>query len=281
MGLEFLGLDSNYNNSKYSDIMYLLSERRRLNRDTIIFIVGEKRTGKSYSAIRLGEAIQKSWGLEPFDVTKQLFFEPEGFVKFFQTNTNKVVILDEASLSLDTRQWFSVESKILNSLLQTQGFRRNIVLLTSPTLADFDKRSLGFGHFMILTYKVGFSKVYRIKINQLFKKQIFQPIQTLSFELPREKNVRNYEEMKKKFNDEKLEDDMDFFEALKNKDNYTKKFNSKQYLQAFKKGVMDEEKLKERLLQSGYGADDIQVMIELEKQNVKPEEEEVPLIDQI
>jgi len=280
MVLEFLGLDQNYS-TKYNDIMYLLTERRKLNRDTIIFIVGEKRTGKSYSAIRLGEQVQKMWGLPKFDVTKQLFFEPEGFVKFFQTNTNRVVILDEASLSLDTRQWYTVESKILNSLLQTQGFRKNVVLLTSPTLSDFDKRSLGFGHFMILTYRIGFSRAYRIKINQLFKKQLFQPIQHLSFELPTGNNVKNYEDMKKVFNDQKLEDDMDFFEALKNKDNYTKKFKVSDYMKAFKKGHLNEDKLRERLLQSGYGADDIAVMIDTEKELIKPEEEEVSLLDRI
>lgn len=280
MGLEFLGLDIK-TSGKYNDLLWLLSERRRLNRDSILFIVGEKRTGKSYSAIRLGEVLQKSWGLPPFEVEKQLFFEPEGLVKAFQKYTNRVLILDEASLSLDSRQWFTVESKILNSLLQTQGFRKNVVLLTSPTLADFDKRSLGFGHFMILTFRVGFSKVYRIKINQLFKKQMFQPIQHLSFELPGKKNVDKYESMKKVFNDAKLEDDMDFFTALKNKDNYTKKFKVADYMKAFKKGHLTEDKVKERLLQSGYGEDDIEIMIATEKEMIKPVEQEVPLIDQI
>lgn len=233
--------------------------RQQQQKDTIIIIVGEKRSGKSYSAIKIAELINPN-----FDAETQVFFHPKEFVRFMQSAKDDVCILDEASVYMSNRDWYETQNKIINQILMTQGFRRNVIIMTFPTLNHLDKQALDFCHYIITTIKTGLVKCFRVKISQFSKKMFPMGFELLNLSLPTEANINKYELLKKEWNDVKLREDMDYFEALENRENFTKKFNYSDYNRAFKNGFMSEDNFRERLQQMGYSPRDIEMMINME-----------------
>ena len=77
-----------------------LDIRRKLNKDTIIIIVGEKRSGKSYGAIKIAEKIK---GSENWDVRQNLFFDLKPFLSWMRDTTDGICVVDEASVNYNAR----------------------------------------------------------------------------------------------------------------------------------------------------------------------------------
>ncbi|MBU1613661.1 hypothetical protein KKC87_04540 [Patescibacteria group bacterium] len=245
--------------SKMPLIQQAIIMRQQRQQDTIIIIVGEKRSGKSYGAIKMAELINPN-----FDAEKQVFFHPKDFVRFMQTAQDDVCILDEASVYMSNRDWYDVQNKIMNQILMTQGFRRNVIIMTFPTLSHLDKQALDFCHYIITTLRLGLVKCFRVKVSQFSKKMFPLGFELLNLSLPTEANINKYELLKQMWNDMKLQEDMDYFEALENRENFTKKFNFSDYTRAFKNGFMSQEAFRERLSQMGYSPKDINMMINME-----------------
>jgi len=255
--------------SKTPLLFQALKFRKKLNRDSIIIVLGEKRTGKSYGAIKIAESIQSG-----FDAGKQVFFAPKDFVKFMRNNRDSVAVLDEASMYMSNRDWYDVSNKIMNGIFTTQGYRRNTVILTLPHLNHLDKRQIQLAHYLLVTYgyDAGRMKCYRIK-NSQFGKGDFYPVafEFLKFGLPNKKNLEVYEKMKDVYNKKLLEKNDEFFKALEEQKPQVKSFPAKFYINAYKKGKLDRNNAMESLKNIGYHETDINIMLETAKTEQKPQ----------
>lgn len=235
-----------------------LEGRKQQNKDTIIVIVGEKRSGKSYGAIKIAEKLDPN-----FDVDKQVFFEPRPFVEFMQTKTDSVCILDEISVNYNTRVWFDVQVKIFNQILTTQGFRKNIILMTLPTLHHLDKQALDLCHFLFTTLRVPYMRCYRLKNSQLKRKTFPIVYEMLALDLASKINLDKYEVMKKDWNDKKLKEDINYFDMLENPETYEKQLNYKDYLRGYKLGLLPKEDIVGKLRKQQYSLKDIEMMLQI------------------
>lgn len=127
--------------------------RIKNGKDAYIIIVGERRSGKTIASIGLAYTISKELGQE-FDPDKQNFFTVETFMAAVNKDNfldGKVVCLQEAGVALYRRDWFKQAVKSFNSILQTIGFRKMVLIMTLPSVELMDKHAMGMANFIIRT----------------------------------------------------------------------------------------------------------------------------------
>ena len=251
----------------------LIQMRRERKKDSIIIIVGERRSGKSYAAIKLAENIDKE-----FDVQKDLFFEPIEFLKRFNTIENKAIVLDEASEHIDRRSWWDIQNKIFSSLLTREGYRQNVIILTFPVLTDLDQRAIRLSSHLITMFGVNFEKsvsygmAYRLKMFQLHGKTFPNQIQLVGFNQGSEKNLKIYGQMKMDWNKKVSEQNIAVLEEIENPQNYEKLFPKEFYIDAFKKGLIDTDKAREILQRMRFSHEHIELILKANTENTRPEQ---------
>lgn len=250
----------------------VLNIRRMKNQDSIIIIVGQKRTGKSWSAIKLAEILDKD-----FDVKTGLYFKPAEFLKYFNSVEKKVIIFDEGSESYDRRKWWEIQNAVFNSLLTREGFRQNILIITLPVLSDLDQRAVRLSTFLVTMkgYNIdkgyAFGNIYRLFLMDLLGKTRPTGIQNMLFFKASEKNLKKYEAMKMEWNMEKSAENINLLEQLENPETWQKGLKFDNYISMFRKGIIDNNQLKERLIKLNYNETDIDYMInmvEIEKDSI-------------
>lgn len=267
------------NQDKPDFVIRLLNFRQQqLNKDTIIIICGEKRTGKSYSAIKIAEALDSK-----FDVDTGVFFDTKPFLIHFRNAKDNVFVLDEVSVNYDARSWFDIQHKIFNTLLTTQGFRRNTLILTLPTLSHLDKRVVHLAHYVFSTMRQGNLKCYKIQTAHAMGKAWLNPFSFLNLELPSKENVEKYELMKKKWNDDRLDSDIESLQEIENPENKGKKFSPAFYVRLYRDNNIDEFELKENLSQLDFKKKDIEMLVfnEADKKLKEAEKQEKELSGQV
>lgn len=261
------------NGNLFMDILRL---RQQQHQDSIIIVVGQKRTGKSWASIRLAEEIDKN-----FDVKTNLFFQPSPFLKRFRECEKEVLIFDEGSESYDCRRFYEIQNTVFNSLLTREGYKENIIIITLPVLSDLDKRSIRLSTFLV-TMKgfnpdagYSFGNIYRLKLWDLKGKTIPIGIQNLLFYRASEKNLKEYERMKKDWNEKKSADNIDILERVENPEYNQKGLGLKDYIALLKKGIIDREQFIRRGLILNYNIDDLNNLVAMiEAETVQPDKEE-------
>lgn len=255
----------------------ILKIRREKQQDSIIIVVGQKRTSKSWSSITLAELIDPN-----FDVENGLFFEPSAFLKSFNENERKVYIFDEGSESYDRRTWYGIQNAVFNSLLTREGFRQNILIMTLPVLSDLDQRAVRLSTFLITmkgfntdTCK-SFGIAYRLFLMDLLGKTRPTAIQNLFFRMPSKENIEKYEKMKREWNDRKSTDNIKLLEQLEDPELYQKGLAFKEYISLLKNGVIDNDYFLKRGEKLNYNKTDLYNIIALiEKEKAEPKEDNI------
>lgn len=256
----------------------ILNIRKQKGQDSIIVVVGQKRTGKSWSAIKLAEVLDRN-----FNVDEGLYFEPSPFLKYFNTVENKVVIFDEGSESYDSRTWYDIQNKIFNSLLTREGFRRNIIILTLPVLSDLDKRAIRLSTFLITMMgfnkekEMAFGNVYRLKLFDLQGKTFPMNIQTMRFGKASQKNLEAYEKMKRDWNKVKSDENIELLEMLENPEYSRRKIPYSDLMKMFKVGSIDDDQFTDKMTGLNFSQTDIETLINhvrLEKEEKESKEKE-------
>lgn len=181
--------------------------------DTIIVVCGAKRTSKTYFSIKSCEELSKVENKE-YDVNSQLFFETLPFLKFMKTANDSYAVLEEVGIGYNAQEWFNIQSKIFRNILQSQGFRGNVIFMTLPNISYLLKSARLLCNFGIETMQIGVVRVNKVVMRHLVGKGWFEYIETIRFGLPSEKNVNDYEKIKKVWNDEKIEKDMKLIEDI-------------------------------------------------------------------
>ncbi len=204
-----------------------------------------------------------------FKVSEGLFFEPSPFLRYFNSVEKKVVIFDEGSESYDRRAWWQIQNVVFNSLLTREGFRENILLITLPVLSDLDQRAIRLSTFLITmrgyNQDKGFSfaNIYRLFLLDLLGKTRPSSIQNLYIYKASKKNLLDYETKKKDWNMRKSAENISLLEQLENPETYQKGLKFDDYVRMFKKGIIDTDKFKERLIRLNYNEQDLEYVVNM------------------
>lgn len=201
----------NFNSSE--PLLYqMLDIRRRHNKDSIIVVVGEKRTGKSWFCGSSCEYLSKKWGV-PFTVD-DVFFELKGLFKFMYASTDSLAVMEEAGLLLNAQEWANIESRLTRNMTQTQGFRRNVIFLNLPHFGFLNKSMRLMTTFVIKTVDIGKVEVYRVNVNQAMGSGFMTKVEYIDVKPPSEEWQKAYEAKKKEYNDHWLESDIEIFDLM-------------------------------------------------------------------
>jgi len=131
----------------------------------ICVVVGKIRVGKSWFAGTLAQIIQPLLDGTDWDVEKQLFIDFDKFLNALDRSTKKVLIYDEAGYSLGSKEWYSKINKGMNMLLQTQGFRANIIIIVLPMVIQLAKDHRRMLDIIFHVEKRGYSRVLMVRRN--------------------------------------------------------------------------------------------------------------------
>lgn len=243
--------------SKLQIVRFMLW-RRQKNMNTILLICGAVRTGKSYDGLKIAEEYCLASGNE-FNVRDQCSFEILPFLKWSKNATDDIYILDEVGNTLNAQDWFKIQSKIMRNFIFAQGFRRNVLIVILPNTITFLKSLRAMVNYIIETKEQGYAKWYKQQVRYITGK-IMKPyyMGSIRFSLPSPKVVKEYEDMKKEWNDNQLEQDIEQMESMKETRYYT--MPKKDLNLALKKGLIGKEKYINDITSKGYKKEDAELM---------------------
>ncbi len=116
-------------------IIRYLNNRLSKGKSPIILVVGEQRSGKTALALRIAYEVDKK-----FDIKKQMFFDIREFATAMHKFNKRVLILDEAGVSLDPYEHMSIKQRVYNHIVQTQAYKQNIIMLVLPFASEIGKQ---------------------------------------------------------------------------------------------------------------------------------------------
>jgi len=137
------------------------------NQNYIILIVGPTGSGKSYTAIELARDI------DPTFTAERIVFSPVDFIKLTKSGLEpgSVILWDEVGVAVSSRDWWTIQNKMIAFILETFRRDRVILIMTTPNISFIDKkiRALihGFAETIDKTFtgKFGFVKYFHIVVN--------------------------------------------------------------------------------------------------------------------
>src|SRR3972149_556879 len=248
---------SELNFSSNEPLLYqLLQLRKDKNKDSIVVVVGEKRSGKSYFCMKTAEDLAIKWGIK-FDVDN-VFYEIEDLLKFMYNNKDSIGIVEEAGFFLNAQEWASIENKIVRNMTQTQGFRRNIIFFNLPHFAFLNKTMRLMTNFGIETIGRGKVVVKKVNPNYLEGDGYFTKLETIEFVLPSKELVERYEEKKKIYNDVWIQQDIEYFQLLSGEKKLPEKIKpirplpTSAVVNLFKNKKIEKEEALSELVSHGY-----------------------------
>lgn len=202
--------------SFYPDLNILLRHilfRQHQNMNTFIIVCGSVRTGKSYFALKIAELYSTLKG-EAFNVNEQVSFDIKPFLIWSKKATKGVFVLDEVSTNLNPAEWYTLQSKIMRNFVFCQGFRNNILFLVLPNVAFLLKAIRFMANYIVQTRKQGLVSVSKITMDHALGKGWHDYLGNIHFGLPTQNTIKDYEVMKREWNDKHLDQDIDYIEML-------------------------------------------------------------------
>lgn len=127
--------------------------QKRINEEENSFqvlLLGETGSGKSLSALEVCTQIDPTFGVD------RVVFTPQDFLKLLNTGIQKgsTILADEIGMWLGSREWNTIQNRLMSLVLQTYRYRQLCVIWTLPhsRMADINLRNLC--HAIIETVKI-------------------------------------------------------------------------------------------------------------------------------
>lgn len=149
-----------------------------------------------------------------FNVDEQVSFDIKPFLLWSKQATKGVFILDEVGVNLNPQEWYTIQAKVMRNFVMAQGFRNNILILVLPNIAFLLKAIRFMCNYIVQTRNQGYVSVSKIVMDNALGKAFHEYLGNIFFPLPSEKTIKDYENMKKRWNDEHLSKDLAYIELL-------------------------------------------------------------------
>lgn len=149
---------------------YILRRVHKQNKNFLCAITGPTGSGKTYSALRMGEV------LDPEFSADRVVFTAAEFMRLLNSGTLKtgsVIVFDEAGVSMNNREWQSKSNKLITFVAQTFRHKNYIVVFTSPSFDFVDSALRKLFHAIFTTDKIDYAravcicKPFFVQVNQM------------------------------------------------------------------------------------------------------------------
>lgn len=120
--------------------MKYLKKRLRTNQDYTVAFIGDKGSGKSWSALKLGEVIAEELGND-FGMDN-IVFRAEDFVekvKEAKPGKGEIIMFDEMQRGMSSRDWYKKINKALVHCIELMRTKNIILIITTHSLMRIDK----------------------------------------------------------------------------------------------------------------------------------------------
>ncbi len=148
------------NASGYNIFLRYLQARIGNNKNNLIMCTGPTGSGKSYSELRICADSDDS-----FDINK-VSFGPEQFMSIINSGTLKgkgaAMMYDEAGVTFNARNWYSVSNKMLHYFLQTCRSQNQMLFFNAPDISFLDSGARKLFHLHLETCGINYEKKYVI-----------------------------------------------------------------------------------------------------------------------
>lgn len=180
------------------------------NQNVILVFLGRQGSGKSYLSFLMAWLFNKYWfGLEPALTTDDIYWSVKDFTKAMLTTKDKFIILEETSLSLGAKDFWTDSSRIFNKIIDIFRISNVSLCLNLPYIFDLDKGTRLKANYLFRTHKMGKNKVWcsfhKKGMSEDTSKAWYQDLGW--FEVPLipkgEFDYKKYEELKREYNKEK------------------------------------------------------------------------------
>jgi len=124
----------------------------------IIIFTGNTQVGKSTVSKVLADIICQIKNKEDWDYKKYCAKTFDEFLELMDKYDDSLLVVEEAGFQLASVEWWSLQNKLFNRILQTQAYKHNIL-------------------FIVLPYACGIAKAHRRMIDMLIwvKKKVTSP----------------------------------------------------------------------------------------------------------
>jgi len=134
-----------------NDVLGYVRKRIETNRNWLCMITGDTGSGKSYTALKIGEL------LDPDFNANNVAFSPLELIKLIKTaKPGDVVVMDEAGLQFGARNFMSRSNRVLSGIFQAFRFKQIILIWTLPDLSMIDITARRLLHTYIETLGVDY-----------------------------------------------------------------------------------------------------------------------------
>lgn len=190
------------------------------NKNWLAICCGETGSGKSYSAMAMAQAICP----RGITIRRNVVFTPTQFMKRIANpeglQAGDIIIFDEAGVGMSAREWYSVQNKLMGSVLQTFRHLNVGVIFTTPNLSfmDVQGRKLLHNYFETMFIDYGeehaYLKVFDVQHNSFLDKTYYKhpkfkdehgrvrKVRLLGIPKVSEQLAKEYEEVKSKYTQE-------------------------------------------------------------------------------
>lgn len=150
-------IDSKITRKNKNWFEFVIKKRLKEQRNTMIFILGAPRTGKSWTSITLANSIDQN---NDFDHKHIVWTIPELVSLIKNTKEKCCIVFDESGANFSNRNFMSAWNKALNFILQTFGSRYINIIFNLPQLTFTDKAARDMQTFSLLMMKRGEARAY-------------------------------------------------------------------------------------------------------------------------
>jgi len=150
------------------------------NKNWLAIICGETGSGKSYSAMSIADFICP----RGITVKRNVVLDPISFMNKIAAKKDlkrgDILIFDEAGVGLASRDWYSIQNKLLGSVLQTFRHLNIGVIFTTPNLSFIDIQARKLFHNYFETIYIDYEQemvylnVYDIQHNSRYDKTYYK-----------------------------------------------------------------------------------------------------------
>lgn len=122
----------------------------------IVLFVGRQRSGKTALALKIASEIDPD-----FNISEQMTFRIEDFLKIYDKYSKKIIILDEAGVPLDPYEHASITQRVYTHVIQTQAYKQNILFLVLPKASGIGKRHAQYTDALVVVRGRGKYSFYK------------------------------------------------------------------------------------------------------------------------
>ena len=201
-------------------VQYIRDRVEKKNKNFVMLFVGATGSGKSYSALRLSETLDKTFNIDRCCFkAKDFMNKVNSLVKESEEGAvikGKVILWDEFGVEHNAREFMTISNRVINYFFQTSRHLNLIVIMTVPLLSFIDYATRKLMHsigemeginsatktanvkFKILQTNVMTGKEYPKYLRYTKNRKLFVS-KKLKFKLPSAKLLEDYEKKKKEF----------------------------------------------------------------------------------